>query len=117
MDPVYEIDFTSQLAKAQRRSELNSLMTGLSLVGQIAQFDPAVIDKVSPDRAVDEAWQIIGAPERVLRDDEELGDLRQAKADISAAQQQMEMIAAGADAAQKGSQADLNKAKAREAME
>jgi len=111
-DPSYEIDSISQLAQAQRRSELNALVTGLSMVGQIAQFSPDVIDKVSPDKVVDEAWSIIGAPVRVLRTDEELDIFRGEKARINQQAMQMNMLQQGADAAQKASQVDLNIAKA-----
>ena len=60
--PAFEIDYVSQLAQAQKRSELNSLMNGLSLVGQMAQFVPEALDKVNTDTAVDEGWDILGAP-------------------------------------------------------
>jgi hypothetical protein len=112
MDPAYEIDCISQLAQAQRRSELNALVSGLTLVGQMAQFTPDVLDKISPDNIVDEAWSIIGCPARVLRDDEEVAAIRQAKAQAAQQAQQMAQLQAGADVVQKGSQVDLNLAKA-----
>ena len=35
-DPSYEIDSISQLAQAQRRSELNALVGGLQFAGQVS---------------------------------------------------------------------------------
>jgi hypothetical protein len=106
--PEYEIDCISQLAQAQRRSELQSLMTGLSLVGQMAPLIPDVLDKVDSDKVVDEAWSIIGAPARVLRDDEEVGEIREAKAQAAAQVQQMNMLQQGSDVVKKGSEVDKN---------
>ncbi len=112
MAPEYEIDLVSQLAQAQRRSELNSLMTGLSLVGQMAQLSPNVLDKVDSDKVVDSAWSIIGAPAKVLRSDDELADIREAKAVAAQAQMQMDQATQGADIVNKGADVDLKVAKA-----
>lgn len=113
MNPEYEIDCISQLAQAQRRSELNSLISGLTLVGQIANFSPPVVDKLDPDKVVDEAWAITGAPDRVLRDDSEVQKLREARGKMAAAQQAMSMAEQAGNVVHKGSQVDLNLAKAK----
>ena len=115
LDPEYEIDCISQLAQAQRRSELNALMTGLGLVGQMAQVQPDVLDKISPDKVVDEAWSILGAPERVLRDDSEVEAIREAKGRLAQQQLQMEMTQQGAEVLEKGSKVDKNMADAQAA--
>lgn len=113
-DPTYEIDCVSQLAQAQRRSELSALMNGLTLVGQMSQFAPEVLDKVSSDKAVDEAWGIIGAPVRVLRDDKEVEEIREARGKMAQQQMQMSMAQQGADVIEKGSKVDLNVSAAQE---
>lgn len=112
-DPSFEIDCISQLAQAQRRSELNSLIGGMTLVGQLAPLDPNVMDKISMDRVIEEAWNIVGAPARVLRSDDEVDGIRQAKADAAAQAQQVAMLQQSADAIKTGSEIDLNAAKAR----
>lgn len=111
-DPEYEIDCISQLAQAQRRSELNSLMTGLSLVGQMAQFTPDVLDKISPDKVVDEAWNILGAPARVLRDDAEVEAIREAKGRAAQQAQAMALTQQGAEVVKAGAEVDLKAAQA-----
>jgi hypothetical protein len=112
-DPSYEIDCISQLAQSQRRSELNSLVTGLGLVGQMAQYDPAVLDKISSDKVVDETWSIIGAPIRVLRDDQEIADIRQTRGQMAQQASQMATLQQGAEVVDKASNVDLNTAKAK----
>ena len=111
-DPQFEIDLISQLAQAQRRSELNSLMTGLQLVGSMAEIAPNVLDKVNTDQVVDTAWEIIGAPVKVLREDEELEVIREQKAQMAAKQEEMAMLQAGGQVVEQGSKVDLNLAKA-----
>lgn len=114
--PEYEIDCISQLAQAQRRSELNALMTGLTLVGQMAPMVPEVLDKISADKVVDETWGILGAPVRVLRDDAEIEALREAKGKIAQQQMAMQMAQQGADVVERGSKVDLNLAKSKKEL-
>jgi hypothetical protein len=101
-DPGYEIDFVGSLAQAQRRSELNTLITGLTMVGNMAQYSPDVLDKLNVDKVTDEVWAITGAPVKVLRDDAEVQKIREGRAEeqLQAQQMQTAMMAAkaGADA-------------------
>jgi len=105
-DPSYEIDYVSQLAQAQRRSELNSLTTALGLVGQMAQFTPEVLDKVDADRVVNEVWGITGAPIKTLRDDTEVDAIRQNRAEQQQAMQQVAVAKELAGAAKDGATAE-----------
>ena len=113
MAPEFEIDCISQLAQAQRRTDLNTLVSGLTMVAQMAQFGSAVTDKVDSDKVIDEVWSITGAPDRVLRDDQQVAAIRKARAKQAAQQQQMDMAEQGARTVQHGSQVDLNLAKAK----
>lgn len=109
-DPNYEIDCISQLALSQRRSELNSLITGLTLVGQMAPIVPDVIDKVNPDKTVDTVWSILGAPVKVLRDDAEIQAIREAKGRMAQQQMAMNQLEQGANVVKTGSEVDKNMA-------
>ena len=113
-DPTYEIDFVGQLAQSQRRSELNTLVTGLTMVGNMAQYAPDVLDKINPDRVTDEVWAITGAPIQVLRDDAEIKDIRENRAVEQAKAQEMAMLNEGADTAQKAGKATESFAKSKE---
>ena len=97
-NPQFEIDYVSQLAQAQKRSELNSLMSGLSLVGQMGQFVPEVIDKINTDTVIDEAWDILGAPVKVLRDDQEVEGIRENRAQAQAQEQKILLMQGAAKA-------------------
>lgn len=112
-DPDYEIDCISQLAQSQRRSELNSLTTGLTLVGQIATMMPDVLDGVNPDKTRDEIWSILGSPVKVLRSDDEIAEIRTQRNNTQAQAQAMAMTQAGADVVGKGADVDLKMAQAK----
>lgn len=113
-NPNYEIDCIGPLAQAQRRSELNSMVSGLTMVGQMAQFAPDILDKIDPDKVVDETWAITGAPVRVLRDDQEIQEIREGRAEQQAQINKMQMVAAGAQVAETASKADANISQAKE---
>lgn len=115
-NPEYEIDIISQLSQAQKRSELNALLTGLQLVGQVAQFKPEVIDKINGDRTIDESWGIIGSPTQVLNSDDEVQEIRDARARVAQQQQAMNITEQGANVVEKGTKADVNAAKAQETV-
>ena len=112
-DPTYEIDFVGQLAQAQKRSELNSLVTSLQMVGQMATFAPQILDKVDVDKAADEVWSITGAPVRVLRDDAEIQSIREKRSQENAQAQEMAMFGAVAKTGKDAAQADKNMAEAK----
>ncbi len=113
-DPGFEIDAISVLAQAQKRSEMNALMAGLGLVGQMATLAPEIMDKVNPDRVVDEAWAITGAPVQVLRDDAEIQKIREGRAQAAIQQQQMAQTMAGAQIAKDAGAAASGFSKAKE---
>jgi hypothetical protein len=114
MDPSYEIDFVGSLAQAQRRSELNTLVTGLTMVGNMAQFTPEIMDKINPDKVTDEVWAITGASVKVLRDDAEIQKIREGRAEASMKAQEMAMAQAGAAAGKDAGAAAAGFAKAEE---
>lgn len=113
-NPEFEIDFVGALAQSQRRSELNTLITGLQMVGQMAPMTPEVMDKVNPDKVVDEVWSITGASVKVLRDDNEIAEIRKGRAQQVSQQQEMAQMQQGAMAAKDAGAASAGFAKAKE---
>lgn len=113
-DPTYEIDCISQLAQSQRRSELNSLTTGLTLVGQMATMMPESLDKISADKTVDNIWSILGSPVKVLRDDAEVAEIRNQRNTAQAQAQAMAMTQAGSEVVKAGADVDLKMAQAKQ---
>jgi hypothetical protein len=66
----------------------------LTLVGQMAQALPAVIDKIDGDRAIDLAADIYGVDPRIIRDAKAVQMIRENRA--AAEQQQAQILQAQA---------------------
>lgn len=113
-NPDYEIECVGQLAQAQRRSSLNNLVTGLTMVGQMAQFQPEALDKIDVDKTVDEVWAITGSPVQVLRSDDEIAAIRENRNRVNQAAQQMQFAQAGAEVVGKGAEIDKNLAQSKQ---
>jgi hypothetical protein len=104
LDPSYDVKFVGRLAQAQKQEELNNMTNALAIAGQIAQFKPEAMDKISADDTIDELWGITNAPARMIYDSEEVAEIRNARAKQQEMAQMMAsaqmMGAAGKDAAQ-----------------
>jgi len=107
-DPNYEIEYLSVLAKAQRNPELQSMQNAILMAGNLASFSPTVVDKIDADKGIDAVWGITGAPIQMLRDDEEVAEIRQARAEREQQDNEAAMMGMGADAAVKATQAGKN---------
>jgi hypothetical protein len=105
-NPAYEIDYVSQLAQAQRRSELNSLVTALTMTGQMANFAPEILDGVNPDKTRNEIWGITGAPVKVLRSDDEIQQIREVRGQKQAKAEELAIMSEGAKVVQTAGAAD-----------
>ena len=114
LDPAFEIESISVLAQAQKRSEMNALMGSLTVIGQMASFSPEILDKIDPDRVVDETWAITGAPVQVLRDDAEIQKIREGRAQAAIKQQEMAAMMGGAQVAKDAGAAVAGFSKAKE---
>jgi hypothetical protein len=89
-----EIEYVSPLAKAQKLTDLQSMLRGFEVMMQIAEIAP-VMDYLDTDKLVKYLVEVTGIPARVIRSDEEVAQLRrqqERQAEAQAAQQQ-EMMA------------------------
>ena len=91
-----KIEYISSLAKAQKSSAISNMERLSSLVGAWATFDSGVVDKLDFDQGVDEAGEILDVPSRFIRSDDEVAEVRAAKAQLKTAQMQ---LAVGTEAA------------------
>jgi len=88
------IEYISPLAQAQKLSGLVNIEQAVSFTAQIAQFDPAALDKLNFPAAVDRYCDMLGAPAAIRRTEEEFEAIQQQKAEAAAAQQQQAQAAA-----------------------
>jgi len=96
------IEYVSPLARAQKNSEIKSINNTILMVGQLAQGNPQVLDKIDFDKAVDEIADIEGINPEIIRDKSEVEEIRKARATAESAAKRMQAIDVMAGAAQKG---------------
>ena len=88
------IEYISPLAQAQKLSGLVNIEQAVSFAAQVAQFDPASLDKLNFPAAVDRYCDLLGAPAAIRRTEEEFEEIQERKAQTQAQQEQAAQAAA-----------------------
>ena len=83
-----EIEYVSPLAKAQKSTELQSIMRAIEIMGSLANVAP-VFDHINMDKLVRHLADIVGVPQKVLKPQSQLNAERQ---QAQAQQQQMQQM-------------------------
>ena len=83
-----DIEYVSPMALAQKGQELQSLMRGLELFGQIGQIAP-VQDYIDEEGLIKQIIRITGLPARMIKSDKEVKMIREQRAAAQAQQAQM----------------------------
>ena len=107
-----QIEYVSPLAKAQRSSELQSVMRAIEIFGSLSKISP-VFDHIDVDALVTYLADIVGVPAKVLNSQSQVNAIRQKKQQEMMQQQQMQQLQQVAQAG--GAVAPLAKALPEEA--
>ncbi|MDA9796234.1 portal protein [Candidatus Pelagibacter ubique] len=107
-----EIEYVSPLAKAQKSTELSSIMRAIEIMGSLSNVAP-VFDHINMDKLVRHLTNIVGVPQKILKPQSELNAERQAQAQQQEQMQQMQQVQQLAEAG--GKVAPLAKALPEEA--
>jgi len=94
----YKVDYISPLAKAQKASETKSLTDLLIVVKAIAEIDTSVIDSINLDKTIKKIAEISYVSD-VLRSDDEVKEIRQARLQQAQIQQTLEQMKSGGEGA------------------
>ena len=101
-----EIVYISPLARAQKESTIYSIQSYMQDVGLLAQADMSVLDGIDFDKTRDMIAQIRGISPELRKSDEEIAEIRKARAEQQAQiekaaemQQEVETIETGSKAA------------------
>jgi len=89
-------EYVSILAQAQKFQDLTPIEQTVGFVGSLAAADPSVLDKVDFDQAVDEYADITGVAPTIIRPDDEVQEIRAARAQqqaVANAQEQASLAA------------------------
>jgi len=84
-----DIEYVSPLAKAQKLTDLQSMLRGFEVMMQVAEIAP-VMDYLDTDRLVQYLVEVTGMPARVIRSEEEVAKVRRQKQEQEAQQAQMQ---------------------------
>lgn len=92
-----KVEYVSIMAQAQKLLSVTGIERIATFVGNLAALKPEVLDKLDLDQLVDELADSLGVPPAIIRTDEAVEALRQARAK---AQQQQAAAEQGLQAAQ-----------------
>lgn len=93
-------EFVSALAQAQRAQTLQGIERFAAFAGQMAQLTGGAPEKLDIDQTLDEYAAGLGIPPRMVRDDAQVGQMREAAEQQAQMQQMAAMAPALKDAAQ-----------------
>ncbi len=102
-------EYVSALAKAQKTAAISSMERMTSFAGSLETFIPGTIDKLDGDKMVDEAAEILDVPTGIVRTDEEVDVVRQARQQVQNDQAMLEAGVAAAGAAKDLANAPVGK--------
>ena len=100
-----KVNFVSLLAQAQKMAAMPAVEETLGLVGNLAAVYPDVLDNINADEAIRLAANIKGTPEKILRSEDEVEELRKQRAEAQQQQMQAQQMAAMAQPAKDMAQA------------
>jgi hypothetical protein len=107
-----EIEYVSPLAKAQKSTELQSIMRAIEILGSLSNVAP-VFDHINMDKLVRHLASIVGVPQKILKPQNQINAEREQAQQEQAQMQQMQQLQQVAEAG--GKVAPLAKALPEEA--
>jgi hypothetical protein len=102
-----EIEYVSMLAEAQKAVATSSIERVLQVAGNLAAADPNIMDKVDTDQAIDIYATLLGTNPKIIRSDDQVAQIRQAKAKAEQQKQMQEMTPAMVQGAKVLSQTEV----------
>jgi len=87
-----EIQYVSALAQAQQAVTTQGIEQVFAFAGSLAAAKPDVLDRLDFDEAVEDYAEGYGIPQHLIRSDDEVADLRDARAQAEQAAVQQEML-------------------------
>ena len=87
LDSDIQVEYIGIFAQAQKMIETQKTQETLMFASSFAQFNPEILDKINFDKALDVYADGIGASPGIVRDENEVAEIRQARAQ----QQQAEL--------------------------
>lgn len=103
-----KVEYTSIMAQAQKLVGIATIERFTSFVVEAAAADPQVLDKVNSDELIDMYSEMTGVPTKLIRDKDEVAQIRNARNQAAQAQQAAELANQSAMTAKNLSDANLD---------
>lgn len=94
-----KVEYVSIMAQAQRMLGITAVDRAMGFVGNLSAVAPDAVDKIDTDAAIEEYFDMLGVSPKVMRHEDEVMQIRQARAEAQQAQQQAEIARDQAQAA------------------
>lgn len=107
-DVELKIEYVSIMAQAQKIVGIAGIERFTGFVGQMAQFNPQVLDKINAEQTIDIVADITSVPPSIVRTDDEVAGIRAQREESQKAQQQAEMMRSAAATAKDLSQSQVS---------
>lgn len=88
--PALRITYQSPVTQAQQQAELSSINTWLTDILAVAQAYPQALDLVDIDQVIRKKFRILGLDPKLIKDSEQVAEIRAAKVQAQQAQQDKE---------------------------
>lgn len=75
-----KVEYISMLAQAQKMVGTTAIEQTVSFVGSMAAANPEALDKLDMDEAIDHYGDALGVPPKIIRSDEDVAAMREARA-------------------------------------
>ncbi|MEN9360208.1 MAG: hypothetical protein RL095_1743 [Verrucomicrobiota bacterium] len=111
-----QVEYISILAQAQKALATRGIERTIGFVGNLAQSNPAVLDKLDCDAAVDAYVDAIGTPPMLIRSADAVAAIRQQRQDALDQQAQREQLMQAAQGAELLSKTDTRSGNALNAL-
>jgi len=95
-----DIEYTGPLPRAQKKDTAMAIQNWIGGVAQLAEIFPEALDRVDIDAAVKELALLDGVPSKLIKDDKEVEEAREAKEEEMKQAQGMAKAQQGGEAAQ-----------------
>jgi hypothetical protein len=79
-----DIEYTGPLSRGQRINEVYAIERIYQFAQPLATVNPGVLDVLDADEAIRVAGEVLGAPEKIVRDEKEVAEIREDRAEAQA---------------------------------
>ena len=98
-DTKIDIEYVGPLARSQRMEEAVAIERLYQLAMSIGQIDPSIMDNIDHDEAIRMRAKLLGVPKTIMKDINDVNDMREQRAMMQQAQQQAQLQQAQAQTA------------------